>query len=254
MLTTLEQLEKIRDIAINKMNEIIGREKRVSEPETKVEAEPSASYEEVGEEGDAEEDVSEVSEFKESVPPEPEATQPRPVGRPAGRRGRNGEVNKSDLIREYFRSHPKARNQEVIAHVKEKHKIELQPSLVSTVKRTLNIPKGKPGRRKAAAATAVAKAKKSKKGTLPMVACVTKVMSKAKKGMHIDQVVGGVEKLYSYGGKKGSDGLKNVVYQALYSLSLKKNRRGWEGAAPIVLHDDVSHTWKLNPKAKRKIA
>lgn len=252
MLSTLEQLEKIRDMAINKMNEIIGRERKpafetvVTETEVATEAVAASDLE-----AKAEETV--VLSEEAGTPPEPKATKPRPVGR----RGRNGEVNKSGLIREYFEKHPQARNQEVIEYVKEKHKIELQPSLVSTVKLSMNIPKSKRGRVKGkVSAKAVAKAKRTarKKDGLPMVACVTKVVAKSKGGLRIDDVVSGVKKLYDYSGKQGEQGLKNVVYQALYALSLKKERRGWEGSAPVILHDDERRTWKLNPKAKRKIA
>jgi hypothetical protein len=251
MLSTLEQLEKIRDMAINKMNEIIGRERKpavetvITETEVATEAVASSEFE-----PEAQEAVAASEEA--GTPPEPKATKPRPVGR----RGRNGEVNKSGLIREYFAKCPQARNQEVIEYVKEKHKIELQPSLVSTVKLSMNIPKSKRGRVKGkVAARAVAKAKRNRrKDGLTAVACVTKVVAKSKGGLRIDDVVSGVKKLYDYSGKQGEQGLKNVIYQALYALSLKKERRGWEGSAPVILHDDERHTWKLNPKAKRKIA
>jgi hypothetical protein len=268
-MSAIEQLKRIRDMALNKMEEIIGRE------EEKTETPIVAQYEEVGEETEAEEipvvahvvkEETEAEEVlvaahvvkeEEGVPPEPEATKPLTNAR----KGRNGNVNKSELVREYFRKNPNARNQEVIDYVKEKHKIELQPSLVSTVKIAMDIPKSKRGRVKgrgkseapARSAVAKARAKKSPK-SLPMVACVTKVISKSKSGLRIDDVVDGVEKIYDYRGGQGKKGLKNVVYQALYALSLKKNRRGWEGASPVVLHDDERHTWKLNPKAKRKIA
>jgi len=242
-----ERLKRIRDLAVSEMHRqaeaIIGKAKQeeVSEPEVEESTEVVAL---------------EAEDKKDETPPEPVATKPRQIAH----RGKNGKISKSKLIREFFEKHPEASNKELIEFYKKKHNIEIKPALVSTVKINMGVPKSKRRGRPAKAVghvrakeVASAKAAVSKKG-MPMPACVTKVVAKHKDGLRIDKILEGVKKYYTYGGKQEDDGLKNVIYQALYALSKKKPHRGWKGEIPVILHDEESCTWRLNPKAERKTA
>lgn len=225
-MATLEHLKKIRDMAINRMNEII----KMAEVKTS-ETAPEAIVEEKAAE---EIEGATAEEVARAVAPEPKAT--RAVVK------RKGGVNRSELIRNYFLSHKDAKNSEVIGYMKKEHNIEVKPSLVSTVKISMKAPRGKPGRKPGKA--------QARKG-LPMVACVAKIVNKAKDGMTRDQVLDGVKKLgYEYSGSKGEEGLRNIVYQALYTLSQRQRHAGWKGSTPVLIHDGRNHTWRLNPKAK----
>ena len=262
MSSAIERVKRVLEVFIRKVNEILEDEMAAKEGHAEAPAEvaheeaPEVAHEEAPEVAheEAKTEIALLTETKaeEGAPPEPKGTKPRVFEA----KKETGKISKSELVRQCFRKNPEARNQEVIEYIKEKHGIELQPSLVSTVKISMKIPKSRPGRIKGSQKSkigAVRKEKKSRDG-LSMTACVTRVMSKSKKGMQVDEVLDRVKNLYSYKGSKGEEGLKNVVYQALYGLSLKKSRRGWEGSAPVLIHDDENHTWKLNPKAKRKIA
>lgn len=237
-MAALEQLKRIRDIAINKMNEIIKMAEGVTEAR--------ASETETAAETATEEFVAEAEPVRA----------PEPVTTRVSHRAKGG-VSKSQAIREYFSKHKEARNLEVIDYMKKVHNVEVKPSLVSTVKLSMKLQKGKPGRvkvRKAEGKVKV-KARKGRRTGLPMVACIAKVMSKSKQGMSRDEVLEGVKRLgYRYSGAKGEEGLKNIVYQGLYALSQKKSHAGWKGSVPVLLHDEQSHTWKMNPKAEQKIA
>lgn len=227
-MAALEQLKRIRDIAINKMNEIIKMAEGVTEAKAPEETAPAAET---------------VVAAEPAKAPEPAATRPS--------RKAKGGVSRSELIREYFSKHKGVRNLDVIEHMKKVHNIEVKPSLVSTVKLSMKLPKGKPGRVKAGKT----KVRRGRRSGLPMVACIAKVMSKSKDGMTRDEVLEGVKRLgYRYSGSKGEDGLKNIVYQGLYALSQKKSHAGWKGSVPVLLHDEQSHTWKMNPRAEQKIA
>lgn len=317
MSTILEEMKRVRDFAVKKMNEMISREeaKAESHGETTTFVEEKIAEEVAEGEVVAKETVS---------PPEPKATKPHP----AARKGRNGELNKSEIIREYFKRHPDAGNQEVIDYLKEKHGIQAYPSLVSTVKfhmrkkvkpsaKTVSKPAAKVRERRGDAAdrrgrskfpkgrvkgginrselvreylakhrdagagevishlkdkhaTSVTpalvysiKAKMPKRGRKPdsdkgepMVACVMKALAKLKEGAKLKDVAKFVKKSgkYHYAGSKGEEGFLYTVYQALHALHQSKKRRGWEGRAPVVLHDKENHTWKLNPNAKREFA
>lgn len=230
-MVALEQLKRIREMAINKMNEII----RVAEG--RLESREDGFLEEPKEETRAEETVE--------VPSEPKATRPR--------RGEKGGVNKSALIRAYFDKHKDAKNSEVIAYMKKAHNIEVKPSLVSTVK----IETAKKGGRPKAETKAKGKRGRKPRGGLPMVACVTRVLSKSKskQGARAEDILAGVKKLgYVYSGDKGDAGFLNCVYQALHDLCKEKDHAGWKGSGPVLLHDKETHTWKLNPRAERKTA
>lgn len=243
-MVALEQLKRIREMAINKMNEII----RVAEG--RFEARDDGFLEEPKAETEVlvatEEPLAETEVVE--VPSEPKATRPR--------RGEKGGVNKSALIRDYFEKHSEAKNSEVIEYMKKVYNLEAMPSLVSTVKVHMKKPK-KAGRPKKAETKAKGRRGRKSKGGLPMVACVTRVLSKSKskQGSRAEDILEGVKKLgYVYSGDKGDAGFLNCVYQALHDLSKDKARSGWKGSGPVLLHDKETHTWKLNPRAERKIA
>jgi hypothetical protein len=78
------------------------------------------------------------------------------------------------------------------------------------------------------------------------------VLSKNKDGLKLGDLANKVEEAgYKYGGEKGHKGLVQNVYQCLYGLSKEKSHPGFEGTDPVVLHDESSKRYMLNPKAKR---
>lgn len=258
MLSIVERLEKVRDLALDKMNEIIGKATKsegVAETEAQTVKEVADLFEPPFTGEEEEEEVAPAAakaEKKEATPPEPAGTGPREVAH----KGDDGKVSKSKLIREFFAKHPEASNKQLIQHYERKG-IEIKPALVSTVKINMGTvtkkKRGRPAKAESGRTVASAKRMVSKRG-LPMPACITKVVSKSRSGMRVNEILKHVKKYYVYGGKKGDDGLKNVINQALYALSSKKPHRGWKGDVPVILHDEESHTWKLNPRAERKTA
>lgn len=232
------KIQKVLDVSFKvineKLNEILKEEGiyRNEDEIAAVEISPSSVEAEAEEEGS---------------PPAPKATKLVTEEK--------GKINKSDLIREFFNKNPASKNKDAIDYINKNYKIKLHPALVSSVKKKFQ---ESPTEKKETSAkkseTKKSEAKKSvtkKSNKLSMTACVTKVMARSKKGMNADQVIEKVEDLYTYTGNKGKEGLKSIVYQALYNLSLEKSRRGWKDSSPILLHDEGSHTWKLNPEAKK---
>ena len=235
----MESLKMIKEMAINKMNEVI----RMAE--SKLE-----SREGLLEESKEELPAAEPAEVAEETVAETKAK--KSIFEPKGTGPRRGEM--SSIIRDIFRKNPEAKNSEVIAHMKKAHNIEVKPSLVSTVK----IEMGKKTRRAEKKETkAKGRRGRKSKGGLPLPACVTRVLSKSKskQGFKAQNVMEGVKKLgYVYSGDKGDAGFLNCVYQALVGLRKDKARSGLKGSGPVLLHDKETHTWKLNPRAERKTA
>lgn len=252
-MSTVNLLERIRDMAVERMNRIISEFKESLPTEAEhegVKAESEATVaEDDEEEGFYEASATEVAKL---VPPAPIGTGPR-EGIPEGLR----KVSKSDLIRDFFEKNPDAENKDLIEHFRKKN-IEIKPSLVSTVKTHMGTRKEKRKRGRPVGSTKVraekATAKAEKKSGLTMVEAAVRVVAKSKDGLRVNKILEGVKKYYSYRGEQGDQGLKNCLNQALYALSQKKNRRGWKGNAPVILHDKESHTWRLNPKAERQTA
>lgn len=230
-MATLDQLKRIRDMAINKMDEIIRLE------EIKLEAKKDFALENKEEKAtEAAEVVKEVGQ----VSLEPKST-----------RARRGEM--SALIRECFKKNQGIKNSEVIEYMRKVHNLDVKPSLVSTVKIDMSKARRKMRKKPELAKKRVRKAKSG----LPMVACVTRVLAKpkAKHGAKAEAILEGVKKLgYVYSGNKGEAGFLNCVYQALHDLSKEKIRGDWKGLTPILIHNKEDHTWRLNPKAERKSA
>ncbi len=165
------------------------------------------------------------------------------------RAGRDGGPNRSELIRAYFKKHGNdSRPRDVIEALK-KEGIEVAPALVSIIKNKLNggatVSKKEKTVAKKASKTLV-------KSGDPLPAVVQSVLEKNKDGLKLSDLTNKVEEAgYQYSGKKGHDGLKQNVYQCLYSLCKEKHHPGYEGTDPVVLHDETSKRYMLNPKAKR---
>lgn len=256
MASSIERLEKARDIAVEYMNQIIEEEKakaeKAGEPEARTVREVADMFEPpyTGEEEDEGLVVAPAAERKEATPPEPVSTGPHEFAHKA----EGVKVNRSKLVREYFTKHRDDSNKNLINFYAKKG-IEIKPALVSTVKISMGlVTKKKRGRpAKSSGTVAVARRASLKRG-LPMTACVPKALAGSKHGMKVDDILRGIKKYYNYRGKQKDEGLKNVLYQALYALSKKKSHRGWKGDVPVILHDEESCTWKLNPRAERKTA
>ena len=167
------------------------------------------------------------------------------------RAGRDGGLNKSELIRAYFEKHGKdSRPRDVIEALK-KDGVEVGAALVSIVKNkiggTVTTAKKVPLKKESPV-----KAKKKSGSDLPLPAVCLDVLSKNKDGLKLGDLANKVEEAgYKYGGDKGHKGLVQNVYQCLYSLSKEKAHPGFEGTDPVVLHDESSKRYTLNPKAKR---
>lgn len=177
-------------------------------------------------------------------------TKPEKAGKAGkARAGRGGGVNKSELIRAYFEKHGKdSRPRDVIEYLG-KEGVEVGAALVSIIKTKLGAAPSK----KVSLKTKESPAAKSKKGSdLPLPAVCLEVLSKNKDGLKLGDLANKVEEAgYKYGGDKGHKGLVQNVYQCLYSLSKEKSHPGFEGTDPVVLHDETSKRYVLNPKAKR---
>lgn len=166
------------------------------------------------------------------------------------RAGRDGGVNKSELIRAYFEKHGKdSRPRDVIEALK-KDGIEVGAALVSIVKSKI----GGTVSKKVSLKTKATKVRTKKTGgsDLPLPAVCLDVLSKNKDGLKLGDLANKVEEAgYKYGGDKGHKGLVQNVYQCLYGLAKEKTHPGFEGTDPVVLHDESSKRYTLNPKAKR---
>ena len=236
MTTTLEQIEKIRDIAVEKIGLI---SKMASE---KIELLIGAVEKAVQKEEPATEH-EEVVVVTEKAPEEEEkATEAVAVKK--SRAGRNGGQNKSQLVREYISSNRQARNMEIVAHFKGEG-IKVPASLVSLIKKEFH-PSPKTGKVKAKA-----KKKVENISGLPMPAMVARCLKGHPDGVKLKELAMLVKRAgYKYGGDKGDLGIAQGVYQALYSLNQKKAHPGWVGETAVVLHDSGSKRWRLNPRAK----
>lgn len=180
----------------------------------------------------------------------PVAISPAKVRTKKVRAGREGGVNKSELIRAYFEKHGKdSRPRDVIESLK-KDGFEVGAALVSIVKSKIGGTTAKKVPLKAKVKKTSTKTKEN--SDLPLPAVCLDVLSKNKDGLKLGDLANKVEEAgYKYGGDKGHKGLVQNVYQCLYSLSKEKTHPGFEGTDPVVLHDETSKRYMLNPKAKR---
>jgi hypothetical protein len=158
------------------------------------------------------------------------------------------------MIREYLEGHPDASNDEVVKEIRRSRKVEVKPTLVSSIMAILK-KKKKKGASKAKSFQKVDKREKKKGRTgLPMPSLVVRVLEKSpREGLKwhetTDKVIAAG---YDYRGTKGYEGIAQNVYQALHALSKMVPHRGYKGKTPVVLHDEMSQRWKLNPKAVKK--
>ena len=207
-------------------------------------------------------ETTQEAEVGEEAPAVVVVAEERRGGEQERRKGRGKVgINRSDLIREYFRKHGmEVKNKDVIENLEKANKIKFEPSLVSTIRKKMH--EGK----KPAKATKVTKVKekapvKAKAGELkglPMPALCAAILKKSgREGLKLKEVTEQVISAgYEYKGNKGNLGIAQNVYQALHTLSQKKSHPGYNGKVAVILHDECSKRWKLNPKAvkARKIA
>ena len=149
----------------------------------------------------------------------------------------------SSLIREYLERHPNASNEEIVKELKKGKRIEVKPTLVSSVRAILK-------RQDSGTSKVYEKTKKS----LPMTTIVVKVLERAPRdGIKLSEIAKkSIDAGYEYRGSKGKAGVTQNVYQALHALSRQVPHQGYEGKDPVVIHDGMR--WRLNPRAKKKIA
>ena len=176
-----------------------------------------------------------------------------------GKMLKNG-VNKSAEIRKFIQENPECLNKEVVSGLKEKMKIEVNPSHVSIIRKKMEnnqeVKKvvAKRKKKKVQEAKIVAKRKVENKADLsdlPMTSLCAKILGNNKNGLKLKQIAEIVQSSgYHYEGEKGFDGIRQNVYQALNNLSKTRKHRGYEGSYPVVLKDKEKHLYLLNPKAK----
>ena len=193
--------------------------------------------------------IKEISGFVHSVEKTEKQSVQTTTAEKKAKSGRKGQVNRSQLVRDYFEKHGKdVRPKDVIQALK-KDGIEVPSSLVSTIKKNLGIstPKNKVLVKK------VEKVEKTEKSSAPLPKIVQEVLLKNKDGLRLKEVMEKVQQSgYNYKGNKPVEqGLYSNVYQTLHNLASKKHHTGFEGNAPVVIHDGSSHMYKLNPEAKR---
>lgn len=176
---------------------------------------------------------------------------------------RKGGINRSDLIREYFRKNGmEVKNKDIIESLEKTHKVKFEPSLVSTIRKKMHEGK-KPAKATKIKERTYVKAKSKVKSSeelkgLPMPALCAAILKKSgREGLKLKEVTEQVISAgYEYKGNKGNLGIAQNVYQALHTLSQKKSHPGYNGKVAVILHDESSKRWKLNPKAikARKVA
>ena len=193
---------------------------------------------------------------------EPNVAAPKATKAPKARKEGKEGPNRSQLIRDYFEKHGiDSRPKDVIAALKEQHSIEVAPALVSIIKGKLSGGVKTPKAKKVVKVKAV-KAKKTTKtrkevseSKLPLPALCERILSSSREGYKLGDLAELVAKAgYEYTGEKGHKGLVQNVYQALYNLCREKKHPGYEGETAVVIHDEASKRYRLNPKAKKKTA
>lgn len=233
-MSALQVLEKIRDEAIAKMNSFISSMAEKSE-ET-----------EVLEEEVVEEVAAETPAATGAVPSN---------GQAKARKGRKGGVNKSELVRNYFEKHGmECRNKDLIDFIRKSKGVEINPTLVSIIRKNMDSKRVGKARVKKAAPKA-GKVRKADFSGLPMTALCATILKKTRirEGLKLAEIADLViQSGYKYTGSKGREGVVQNVYQALHNLSKKTSHPGYEGEVAVILKDETSHRYRLNPKAKVK--
>ena len=235
-MATLDTLLKIRDIAISKMDEII------------------RNFAEKTDVAGAEDQSVTVAPTSVAMAPAVAAVKTVEVSETKIRKGWKGGVNKSQLIRDYFAKHGKdSRPRDVLEYLKTDHGITVSPVLVSIIKSQVG---GKTVKtKKVKAPKAKAKATRQKTSDLPLTALCVELLKNSRDGFKLSEIVTKAEKAgYKYSGKRGREGIVQNVYQALRTLRERKTHPGYVGEVSVIIHDEASKRWKLNPKAKMKTA
>lgn len=172
--------------------------------------------------------------------------------------------NKSQAIKACFAENPDAMPKDVIAACK-KAGWDVSVGLVSSIKTKLkqggssaSTGSGGKGKKKTGKGKLVAAQNRGKSTDLPLPAIVQEVLGSNKGGLKLDELVlKCLEAGYVYTGKakkgtpKWRKAVSQNVYQCCNDLMKSKNRRGWQNEEPIVVRDETSHRYKLNPKAKK---
>jgi hypothetical protein len=238
----MQVLEKIRDEAIAKMNSFISgmTEKAEKAEEVTIEA-VEKSVEEVAAEA-------------------PAATGTVPSnGQAKSRKGWKGGVNKSELVRNYFEKHGMdCRNKDLIDAIRKSKGVELNPTLVSIIRKNMGSKKARKTRAQKVALKVTKKTGKARTADLaglPMTALCARLLQNARsrEGLKLAEIADLViQSGYKYTGSKGREGVVQNVYQALHNLSKKTAHPGYEGQVAVILKDETSHRYRLNPKAKTK--
>lgn len=158
-------------------------------------------------------------------------------------------VSGSAMIRHYLERNPEASNEEVVKELKRTRKVDVKPTLVSSVRAILK----RKGTKTARIVSRAPKGKKARK-CLPATVLVVKTLEKGpREGMRLREVAEKVVAAgYEYNGKKGWEGISQNVYQAVHALAQNVSHPGYEGKTPVVIHDEASRLWRLNPKAVKK--
>ena len=173
---------------------------------------------------------------------------------------KTGGVNKSELIRNYFEKHGMgSRNKDLIYAIRKSKGVELNPTLVSIIRN--NIESKRVSKTRVQKVLKVKKAGKARAVTgsnlagLPMTALCARILQKIRgsEGLKLAEIADLViQSGYKYAGSKGREGVVQNVYQALHNLSKKTAHPGYEGQVAVILKDETSHRYRLNPRAKFK--
>jgi hypothetical protein len=241
-MSALQVLERIRDEAITKMNAFISG---LAEKAEKTEAVTAEVVETVVGEVAAEAAAATGTVISN--------------GQAKSRKGWKGGVNKSELVRNYFEKHGMdCRNKDLIDAIRKSKGVELNPTLVSIIRKSMGSKRVRKTRAQKVALKVVKKASKTRTADLaglPMTALCARILQKARgrEGLKLAEIADLViQSGYKYTGSKGREGVVQNVYQALHNLSKKTAHPGYEGQVAVILKDETSHRYRLNPKAKTK--
>jgi len=180
-------------------------------------------------------------------------------GQAKSRKSGKGGVNKSELIRNYFEKHGmESRNKDLIDAIRKSKDVELNPTLVSIIRKSMGskrVSKTRAQKMSLKVAKKAGKARASDLAGLPMTALCARILQKTRgrEGLKLAEIADLViQSGYKYAGSKGREGVVQNVYQALHNLSKKTAHPGYEGQVAVILKDETSHRYRLNPKAKFK--
>lgn len=164
----------------------------------------------------------------------------------------------SQAIKAYFEANgTDAKPKEVIEALKGQG-FNVSVGLVSSIKTKLRqsgAPAKKRGR--SAAASKAPKATSASSDGLPLPAIVQDALAANPDGLKLEELaIECIKRGYVYTGKaKGparNKAISQNVYQTVNDLMKTKDRRGFANDVPVVIRDETSHRYRLNPKSKKK--